>query len=430
MLLDRISERSFDYLVVNLFLTKNILDPESVRLSAVKNLLLFLREKGSDRIGLMESIMLRILDRNRIIDKLDEIRENILQYPRKTLSEKKYISFRMCQWFGQINGNDNIIEFLSARLDDFVMLLLDLRIDNLKNVVRGVEYLRNNYFLKWNEINVLPFFLNENDVKTYNIEIVKQIIDRNIGWEEINKRVRENDDKERRAREIKRQFYEKKINEKQIRHQTVLDLLNSNGYFYEPNNFWAVEYIDGRVELDERKILEKAKENFDKIRKRDEKNYYLEKELEKYGINNSIYGNLYNNYINTDQYTLQEIVDKVREKDFLKKYTKFSTMTIDSIIYYDQLLQERVRIRKYKMVGIYEYGISDKDTNDLKSYALERYMETRNWNIDDGTLPPLILERMKDIIARRDENMLMEIKIAERRAKKKEENLLRPKVKK
>ncbi len=397
------------------------LDVESDNILLMKNIILVFRKRLLEKVFLVENYVnnfYKLINYGTYIVKLEESkslkglkRNSVVNEVRRELNY----------------GLDNVDDMIDIMRDN-VIFGLDQLVRKLRENKKTMSDARDEYKLTADDLKNIPYeeYLHSvyrNVCKLYCVEDIKKYVKQKYGQKKLEERRDKSDkrkEKMKDAREIER---EKRIEMNKMRKQRVLDLLSDNGLYFDDDNRYASEYIDGEIEFEEGKILEMAEQIHNSKRMVEERRERLREELEKYGCELRGDSILCERYIKSDNGDLETIVNVMREMKFLFEKTEYSKLIKSrQLEYYDGILREQVVIKKYRK-------LFEKDDDIYKTYAVEKFMDTVYF-AKENNFCPNILWRIEEVNRSREENKIHEEEIRRRREERKKNNIEKYEAKK
>lgn len=284
-------------------------------------------------------------------------------------------------------------------------------VDEIKKKFDHISELKCTYHLTPKDVKQVEQTVESPYWGSYCVEPVKIYLNTAYGYEKWLKRNALGAKKSEQMKKMIEVRTEKNDQLKKDRQCYVLDLLASAGLYMSEYMYNAQYYIDGDQTITEKQILEEAQNIFNKNREMEVRKGILKEALDRYGMKKQKNEGICRSFINYGSNTVDNIVNSLRERNYLEKNTNYNTIwrkRDPHLTFYSSDLQRSVSIREYTDFSGSNYTHDDY----YKSYAIEDKLRKNGWDINSlGEVPPFILRRVEDVIERREANEILEVSV-------------------
>jgi len=300
--------------------------------------------------------------------------------------------------------------------------ILNHYIDKSMDYLLTFEEIKDLYKLTQEEINKANLTVEYNWYNGYyKKEEVMRYLYINWGQEKLDSKRRISENKSKQMREMLKDKREKGEEQEKDRKERIYEILADAGLFWPRGLYEADYYVSGGGELTKEKILrilKQAKTIIDRDRQTEIRTENLMEMLEMYDCKDKKKDTICANYCRgSSSYTLEQVVDYIREIKWLETYADYTNILKSNIRLekYDSLLGKYVTIREYDNI-FNNYG------DGVKTYAVELLLVKKGWDKELlGNVPPLIKKRIDEVIRQRGKNEEIMERLEKEREEKREE---------
>ena len=226
---------------------------------------------------------------------------------------------------------DRIMQMVKNRGDlDVIRFIVWVNIKRELESKLTLTQAKSKYKLGKNDLQQVPYETYSHGLygtpcRLYVEDNVKNYVKLKIGQKLLDEKRKKSEERSEKISTSRQSAEQKRIEMRKERHQNVLDLLARFNLFFVNDARFTVDYIEGYMEYNEKRILNEVSHYNKRRMEMDIRADLLEEEMEKYGIEIREDSQLCNRYIKIGFPKLEHVVNVMRDIDFIAKNTKYFT---------------------------------------------------------------------------------------------------------